>query len=695
MTDTAILGRLRPTVSLILAAALVLSVLWTGQARASHSEAAPLQQVSGAQDCDPRLEPRDAPPLTSRSAIVIIGDVGPTGFIVGYDPVTRAPIPRSGAGVRGGTGTEADPYVIEGWLIEQATNAIRIQDTTAHVVIRENRLAHNAGHAVLLDNAANVTVTRNIIETNVGSGVHVEGLAPDVVVSDNALYANERGLSAVDTDGLVVSRNAVLESRGVGVRIERSSATRVEGNIVDRPRSDGMRVQASPTTEIACNRITNGGAVGIHLTERSHGSAIDRNRLDNHGHGILVSGSHETAVHDNHVTWSTGYGESTSIIIYESHRTVVSSNEASVARFGLLVRRSDDTVVEGNRLTAHEWGIFCTGNIAGGTAESPVGAHRTQILGNVIVDHQRSLTMRECDDSTVADNTMADQTFDGVHDFESRDNVYTGNTITGAERAAIYLWRFGGHRVRGNTITRSADGVRVIDSADNTIADNVFEQNHHAVIVRQGSIRTEIDGNRVTASTGAGIYLLAGGDAVVTRNEILGNDVGIAVGSTFTGGHARGNDLSGNDAGINVVREAVMDATDSWWGCPEGPGHPDCDTVHGNAVVDPWRTEPMAPSPEPAGPVAHDDEAAVDRGGEVVIDVLVNDEFPAAPADWASLQLLTEPRGQHRVVIERDPSGYPTMRFLAGNGGNTGRFDYEICDSGGRCDSATVTVRVQ
>lgn len=773
----------RAVSALLLAVGLLLGLLPAHAARASHSGGDPLLRVSGGEDCDPALVPRSAPDLNARPAIVIVGDEGPTGFISGHDPVTGEPIPRSGAGVSGGTGTEDDPYIIEGWLIEQAGNGISLQDTTAHVIIRENRLAHNASHAVRLENVANVALSRNIIETNVGSGVHVEGPAADVVVTDNALYDNQRGLSASDTDGLVATRNAVLESRGAGIELAGSADARVEGNVVDLPAGDGINVDASPGAALTCNRVTNGAAIGIFLGGGSTGASIEANRVDDHGYGILVSASHETLVHANHVTWSTGFGESTSIFVYESNDVSVTSNDVSVARFGIVVRRSSENLVEDNRITEHTWGVFCTGNAAGGNSDSPQGALRNHMLGNTIVGHERSVVLRECDETLVAGNRMTDQAVDGIHDFEGVENVHSENTIDGAPRAAIYLWRDGGHQVAGNRITRSEDGVRVLDSSGNRIVSNELEDNRYGVIIRQGSSGNVVEGNHLIGSTGVGVYLAQGADASVRRNNVIHNDVGVAVGSEHRRAVVHDNDIRGNTrAGLIVQRDEPVDATGNWWGCAEGPGDPECDGVQGAAEIEPWRTAPvpgLARSPviepldeqvvpigselaltveahhpdrdpfaltardlpdgasfdpetgllhwrpaseqvgthlptftaddgaqrdeqtltifvppEVPGPVASDDTARVERGQEVAIDVLANDEFREAAADWASVRPLSQPRGRHEALIERSDSGYPTLRFSAGGSANDARFDYEVCDVEGRCDSATVIVVV-
>lgn len=63
-------------------------------------------------------------------------------------------------GVVRGTGTQDDPYVISGWEIEVpvALNAVRIQNTIAHFVIRSCKLSGAIEDGILLYNVKHAQV---------------------------------------------------------------------------------------------------------------------------------------------------------------------------------------------------------------------------------------------------------------------------------------------------------------------------------------------------------------------------------------------------------------------------------------------------------------------------------------------------------------------------------------------------------
>jgi parallel beta-helix repeat protein len=93
----------------------------------------------------------------------------------GATPTPRAPIFINGDsqftpanGVTGGSGTQADPYIIENWVIDASgAIGITIQNTTKYFVVW-NCLVENGGNyiGIYLDNAINGKVENNTCENN-------------------------------------------------------------------------------------------------------------------------------------------------------------------------------------------------------------------------------------------------------------------------------------------------------------------------------------------------------------------------------------------------------------------------------------------------------------------------------------------------------------------------------------------------
>ncbi len=100
-------------------------------------------------------------------------------------------------------------------------------------------------------------------------------------------------------------------------------------------------------------------------------------------------------------------------------------------------------------------------------------------------------------------------------------------------------------------------------------------------------------------------------------------------------------------------------------------------------------TEPPTTLPAPAAPFAVDDAAVVAEDTAVVIAVLANDSDPDGDLDPTSLGLVSAPIGGTATVTV-DGIHYEPLPDWNGSDG----FDYRVCDGGGRCAQAHVTVEV-
>jgi subtilisin family serine protease len=91
----------------------------------------------------------------------------------------------------------------------------------------------------------------------------------------------------------------------------------------------------------------------------------------------------------------------------------------------------------------------------------------------------------------------------------------------------------------------------------------------------------------------------------------------------------------------------------------------------------------------PGAPVAEDDAATTSRDTPVAIDVLANDSDP--DGDPLTVASVADPaNGSARIEPDQAVTYTPDPGFVG-----TDSFDYEACDPGGLCDSATVTVTVE
>jgi len=118
-------------------------------------------------------------------------------------------------GVRSGTGSEADPYIIERWDITGGdSNCISIRDTRAYAVIRDNYLHHANGlnKGLVIARAENLTVSENDI-TEVHHGINMGD--SEVLIENNHLYSvHARGIMVSKENARITARNNLLENTG-------------------------------------------------------------------------------------------------------------------------------------------------------------------------------------------------------------------------------------------------------------------------------------------------------------------------------------------------------------------------------------------------------------------------------------------------------------------------------------------------
>ena len=118
-------------------------------------------------------------------------------------------------GVRSGSGTEIDPYIIERWdIIGGSSDCISIKDTRAYAIIRDNYLHHTTGLAkgLIIIRAENLTVSENDI-TEVHHGINMGD--SEVLIENNHLYTvHARGVMVSKENSKLTARGNLLENTG-------------------------------------------------------------------------------------------------------------------------------------------------------------------------------------------------------------------------------------------------------------------------------------------------------------------------------------------------------------------------------------------------------------------------------------------------------------------------------------------------
>lgn len=503
----------------------------------------------------------------------------------------------------GAAGTSEDPYVIEGWCIVPVPEAvengteglvpsagIRIEDTTAHVVVRHNRID---GHRDL---------------------------------PTDALEARQRvGIELRDTENVSLVDNIVREHAGNGVSIADSSHLEVADNTVTGNHGHGVLVNSSADVALADNTVTENVAEDSDIDPtgvafgKSNGATVAGNSIGfNEGHGLHLEDAEGTTVLGNTIEEN----QRTEVFLDHADGTTIVDNTVTRTRFGteadgdgIFLQGADRTTIANNTISGNSVGI-----------RSPefegfdvVHEEGLRIVNNTIVANIiGGVKLRRVADVTLENNTVRNRDegievhgVDGairIADNTVNHHRFGGVTISDADRASV----------DGNIVRDAEGGISVFSSStvsvtNNTVADHreFFGVN----VARNGE--TTVAHNNITDNDAIGLRIARISDVTATNNTIARNgqglfDMGVRVVLASNVTLTRNNIYDSEGPGLDVrfVDDAV-DARNNWWGASNGPSGSvtdDCtgETADGDgdAIVlgsegkvcfDPWLD---APSPD-------------------------------------------------------------------------------------------------
>jgi hypothetical protein len=313
---------------------------------------------------------------------------------------------------------------------------------------------------------------------------------------------------------------------------------------------------------------------------------------------------------------------------------------------GIFVANATNVTVEGNEVTYNDRSL----DAAGGTCPGINTAYET----NEGMDCGEGIHLMGVDHSTILRNESAhnaggmlisDETGPNNHNLISEnfvhDNVYDCG-ITLASHAPATTFPSGTHpfgvgynTISGNVSMRngtqgSGAGVGIFAPAPgnsdvgNVVIHNILRDNgatgvaiHNHVPAAPANLNDNaIIGNQFSGNGPDNLGTPAGPTAInilsqfpITGTVIAENtfeNEAVDIGFRAPGGqlNAHFNNFS-SGTGIDNLGAATVDATENWWGCPEGPGGKHCAATQGTGVTfTPWLTTPFATVGQPG---SHDD----------------------------------------------------------------------------------------
>src|SRR5881397_3514058 len=206
-------------------------------------------------------------------------------------------------GVTAGTGGAADPYVIEGWLIDAtSSNGITIRQTRAHLLIRNLTIEANFPNywGIYFDFASNATVEN--VSTRGKAGVYIWS-SSNIALQDSAIDG-QTGVALYSSSHITIKGNRIGKEEGINAYA--GDAVRISGNDISYA-GRGILFDGANNTIIDNNTITWSGTYGLLVVASSSNLSLADNDISSNGWvGASFEGGPHPAVRRNVVV---GEGE--------------------------------------------------------------------------------------------------------------------------------------------------------------------------------------------------------------------------------------------------------------------------------------------------------------------------------------------------------------------------------------------------
>ena len=253
-----------------------------------------------------------------------------------------------------------DGVTVRNGSIEGFTNGVEFRDASDGV-IAGLEVVDNGGGIKLVAASKNNVVRGNAVASNDFSGISVVGVDDDVPVGNallrNTAVNNGRGLEVIAARRTRVAGGDVYDNIGIGAYVGGSTATTLDGVVIQQNGVEGVKVVDSARTRVIGTRLSS-NAMGLRMENADRSLIRDNNINENDAHGIDVrSGSSENEIVGNE---SHNNGASGIALLPGASNNTVADNLTGINRFaGIFVEEgaTGNVVIENQAIENGTHGI--------------------------------------------------------------------------------------------------------------------------------------------------------------------------------------------------------------------------------------------------------------------------------------------------------------------------------------------------
>ncbi|MFX1256003.1 MAG: nitrous oxide reductase family maturation protein NosD [Promethearchaeota archaeon] len=377
-----------------------------------------------------------------------------------------------------GTGTEADPLVIEGYyLTNSSTSLVHIRYTTLYFRIqycsfngvnitsweRSNLYLENVRHGNIFNNTF----------FGGSTGVHLKH-STDNRITHNTLTNNTKGIYVTATStGNIIANNTLINHHGWGIYSYRSSYNSFLKNHISDSGEAGILLHNSGQNTLLANTFENTGLV-FRIDSDAYSNYFQTKIADNWVNGrplIFWQNSIRKSV-------PPGAGQ---IILINTSTIEVRDQNISNTSIGVFAWNCPDLFIHNNRVTRCSSGISLIGaptSVVHNVCGISLGTSFNLVTNNTLSHNTRGIEARGMT-NLVTNNTLS-------HNAE-------GVSVAGLAQV-----------ISNNLIKNNRWGIRMLGQA-NTLSTNVVVNNTHGIEIGKYGQLNRIFNNLIANNTGIGI----------------------------------------------------------------------------------------------------------------------------------------------------------------------------------------------
>jgi parallel beta-helix repeat protein len=474
----------------------------------------------------------------------------------------------AGHGVVGGAGTEADPYVIDGWEIVTTGYGygIIVANTDKYFTIRDcyiHGVSWDGSHAIYLTNVKHGTV-QDCLLTDAHRGIDMRSSSFIGITGCNISGCGSGMHSETSSD--VNISDCLIQGNGVGFAQQASACwnyTFINNNITGNSR--GITAYPASNYTIERNNVSRNYGTGIYLADCDECLIKDNYFGGNNELGLMLSSATNMTltsnlfVDDGLQVW----GEN---VTYWNTQTMGEDNLVNGLPL-LYLKDSDSVVVDGDPIgaliLANCTGALVTNLTIGGTCIPVAAGYSDQLTvkNSTFEEEYMGVFLSSCSHAVIQNNSIVNATLDAYRSYSMESGL------------GIFANACPALQIAGNNITHPDIGILLRDCPDATVDGNRISVGNFAkgimgmqcdnalllaneVSLKDGGIKwtdsrnVTMTGNVVSDSRNEAVYLENVTDLMIVANEFLGNGFGLRLSDTVNVSFI-GNSVTGTFCSYN------------------------------------------------------------------------------------------------------------------------------------------------